>query len=95
MPARRLGRCTMNCLSGPQRDLADNLTRWRAETAPTLGLAETDLATDRALFALISAPPGSYFELDSVAGLHKPGIAQFGPGLVDLVNEVLRDAPPE
>jgi ribonuclease D len=92
MPARRLGRCSIGCLSGTELELANALSRWRAETAPEFGLDATELASDRALFAIVSAPPGSYFELDSVAGLHKPGIARFGPALVDLVTDILTAA---
>ncbi|HWE66513.1 MAG TPA: ATP-dependent helicase [Acidimicrobiales bacterium] len=89
MPARRLGRCSIDCLIGPEATLAGALAEWRRATAPGLGLDEAELASDRALFSIISAPPGTHFELESVAGLHKPDLPTFGPGLVDVVRTTL------
>ncbi len=88
MPARRLGRCSLECLSDDDARLARVLSKWRNEVAPTMGLEPQDLASDRALFALISAPPGSHFELQSVAGLYQPGVTTFGRDLVTRIRDV-------
>jgi len=88
MPARRLGRCSLGCLSDDDARLAEVLATWRTEVALTMGLAPHDLASDRALFAIVSAPPGSHFELQSVAGLYQAGVASFGPDLVARVRGV-------
>jgi ribonuclease D len=85
MPARRLGRCGLNCLAGDEARLAEALTEWRRQTATQLSLAESELASDRALFAIVSAPPGTHFELESVAGLHQGALPVYGPGLVEVV----------
>ena len=85
MPARRLGRCSLDCLTGDHARLAEVLMAWRIEVAATMGMPINDLASDRALFAIISDPPGTHFELHSVAGLYQPGLGTFGRGLVDRV----------
>ena len=65
--------------------MAEVLMAWRIEVAATMGMPINDLASDRALFAIISDPPGTHFELHSVAGLYQPGLGTFGRGLVDRV----------
>jgi DNA helicase-2/ATP-dependent DNA helicase PcrA len=94
MPARRLGRCGLACLTGDDARMAEVLSAWREEVAPALGLEATDLASDRALFSIISSPPGTHFELQSVAGLYQAGIASFGPDLVERVRRVTASALP-
>jgi ribonuclease D len=85
MPARRLGRCSLECLGEEDARLARVLSKWRTEVAATMGLEPHDLASDRALFALVSAPPGTHFELQSVAGLYQAGVSEFGRDLVDRI----------
>jgi DNA helicase II / ATP-dependent DNA helicase PcrA len=88
MPARRLGRCSLECLTGDEARLAEMLAAWRTEVAPTMNIEPTTLASDRALFAIISSPPSTHFELQSVAGLYQDGMASFGPDLVARVRQV-------